>query len=222
MEICSKLRLLFLVMLAFSAFGCGVTQSNTQTASNSGLATPPTANTPVTGQNTANGTIPSPTLANGNSTTNVAVVPDAGKTSGGASIKVKDTKAAAGSEVTVDLELESKEDIGAMVFTLDFDPAVFTYVSSTLSPKAPKSAVLTLNDKQTGSGKLGALMDSTVPFSQGKNTVMSVVFKISSDAPARDHQFSFSSKPAIQSVSNIKTGLVETKFIPGNVRVTSR
>lgn len=140
-----------------------------------------------------------------------------------AQIKIKDVEAPAGRNVTLAFELESAGGIGAIVFSLNFDPAAFRYVSSTLTDEAPKTANLSLNTQpqQTSAGRLGVLMDTTAAFEKGKRTVMTATFQVLPDAAARDYQFTFGSAPAMMSVSTIDAQLVDTKFIPGTARVTA-
>lgn len=136
-------------------------------------------------------------------------------------IKAKDMTAVAGGSIKLEIEVTSTEELGAMIFTLDFDPAVFKYEGSAISPTAPKAAVLQVNDQQTSTGKLGALMVSTTPFPKGKSTVMTADFQVAPDAPAGEHKFTFSSKPAGQSVSTFKAVLVEAAYVPGIVRIAA-
>lgn len=158
--------------------------------------------------------IPAPTAANVQSANSSPPT----KT-GAVTIRAKDMKAVAGDKVTLEIELTSTEDLAVMIFTLNFDPAVFKYISSAISPTAPETAVLQVNDEQTSAGKLGALMRSTTPFAKGKSTVMTADFQVLPGAPAGEHKFTFSSKPAIQSVSTIKAVLVEAAYVPGTIRI---
>jgi hypothetical protein len=158
------------------------------------------ANVPVTGQ-PANSTSPDKPRA--------------------VTIKAKDMTAVAGREIKLEIEVTTEEDLGAVSFTLDFDPAVFKYVSSAISRTAPKSAVLSVNDNQTSAGKLGALVDSSTAFPKGKRTVMTAVFQVVPGSAAGEYKFAFSSKPAIQSVSTIKGTLADAAFLPGTVRVAA-
>lgn len=138
-----------------------------------------------------------------------------------ATIRARNAKATAGREVTVELELESKEDITVMVFSLNFDPKVFTYVSSKISPGTPESAVLTVNAEQTAEGRFGAMLDAAGAFAGAKKPIMTVVFRVAPETAAGDYQIAFGPKPARQSTSNIKTQLVDTKFEPATVRVAA-
>lgn len=136
-------------------------------------------------------------------------------------IKAKDGSTAAGREFKLEIDVTSSEELGAIIFTLDFNPSVFKYLSSAKTTAAPESAVLTVNDQQTSNGKLGVLLDTTTAFEKGKRTVMTVTFQVADGAAAGEYPFTFSSKPAIQSVSTIKADLVEAAYLPGVVRVTA-
>ncbi|MEQ1605121.1 MAG: cohesin domain-containing protein [Pyrinomonadaceae bacterium] len=191
--------------------------SNPQPSTSANSPADPRSNAPVSDPAAANRDVLPPPVVN----SNAAARAPANTNIPTATIRARNVKATAGREVTLEIELESKEDITVMVFSLDFDPAVFTYVSSKLSPGVPKAAVLTVNAEQTAAGKFGALIDSSTAFTIGKKAIMTVVFRVAADAPARDYQINFSSKPARQSTSNIKTQLVDTKFEPATVSVVA-
>lgn len=216
-----KLPLAFLIFSSVFAIACSQTDANTlkpgnsnlsqSTAANSAVPTPASANTDVVPQAPANSNAPAQMPANANAAQNVPT----------ATIRARNVTATAGREVTLELDLDSNDDVTVMVFSLEFDPAVFTYVSSKISPGTPKSAVLTVNAEQTAAGRLGAMLDSAEAFAAGRKPVMTVTFRVAADAPVRDHQIIFSSKPARQSVSTIKTQLVNTTFEPATVRVVA-
>lgn len=128
-------------------------------------------------------------------------------------------KAVAGGTIKLEIEVTSTDDLGAMIFTLDFDPAVFKYVSSAISPTAPETAVLQVNDQQTAAGKLGALMRSSTAFPKGKRTLMTADFQVLPGTAAGEYKFTFSSIPARQSVSTFKAVLVDAVYVPGTIRV---
>lgn len=140
-----------------------------------------------------------------------------------ATVKINDAEASAGRNVAIEIELESASEIGAIIFTLNWDPTAFTYVSSALTAAAPKSANLSLNTQpqHNSAGRLGVLMDTTAAFEKGKKTVMTATFEVLASAAPRDYQFTFGSTPAMMSLSTINAQLVDTKFIPGTVRVAS-
>ena len=138
-----------------------------------------------------------------------------------ANITIKDATAVAGGKAVLEIELDSVDDIGVIVFTLNFDPAVFKYASTSLAPGVPKEAVLSLNDKQTASGKLGVLIDSTKAFEKGRKSIVTATFQIAKDAIAGDYQFTFTSNPAILSVATINAELVNAKFPPGIIHVAA-
>lgn len=221
-----KLSLAFLISLSVLSLACSKSDQIDPAPGNSNLpastATGPAANNAVnmaaSESNTANKYAVPTTPANSNAPAATPADPNAPT----ATIIAKSVKATAGRDVTVEIELESKGDITVMVFSLDFDPNVFTYVSSKISSAAPKEAVLTVNAEQTAVGKFGAIIDSSAAFGMGKKPAMTVVFHVAPKAPAGDYPINFSSKPARQSVSTIKTQLVDTKFESATVHVAAR
>ena len=204
---------LLVCVAAALSFACAESQ---EPAANTA---PKTANAAQTPPPPAASPAPAPESAN------VSVTPQSANSSppakpGPVTIRAKDMKAAAGATITLEIEVTSADDLGAMMFTLDFDPAVFKYVSSVIGPKAPKEGVLQVNDKQTSAGKLGVLIYSGTGLPKGKSTIMTADFEVLPDAAAGQHKFTFSSKPTIQSVSTFKAVLVDAAFVPATVRVT--
>ena len=220
-----KLSLAFLSVLSVLALACSRSEqidpapgnSNPSTATATGPAANNAVNPAAFEPTAANKYVVPPSPAISNAQTATPADPNAPT----ATIRAKSVKAIAGRDVTVEIEIASKGDITVMVFSLDFDPNVFTYVSSKISSAAPKEAVLTVNAEQTAAGKFGAIIDSSVAFGVGKKSAMTVVFHVAPDAPARDYPINFSSKPARQSVSTIKTQLVDTKFESATVHVAA-
>ncbi len=212
---------LFLGGLIVFMAGCGDTGTNSKPTSNSNVSGQAPAAEPTAVEPAVNTAAPAQTVANSHVNAKPSSDPSATNQTPKASLRAKDAKAVAGQPVTIEIELESREDIGVMIFSLDFDPSIFTYVSSALSSGAPKEAVLTVNDRVTQTGKLGVLVDSTVALPKGKRTVMSVVFLVAAAAGAGNHEIAFSSTPAAQSVADSKSALIATKFIPGTVRVAA-
>ncbi len=210
--------LLSVCVLGTLSFACGGTEQ--PTANNSARS-----NTAANTQTVPTGANDAP-ASNASQPANVQVTtPQANTETPGkpkpVAIKAKDGSTAAGREFKLEIDVTTSEELGAIIFTLDFNPSVFKYVSSAKSSAAPASAVLTVNDQQTSNGKLGVLLDTTTAFEKGKRTVMTVTFQVADGAAAGEYPFTFSSKPAIQSVSTIKADLVEAAYLPGVVRVTA-
>ncbi|MFT3743767.1 MAG: cohesin domain-containing protein [Pyrinomonadaceae bacterium] len=223
-----KLLLAVIIFSSLFAIGCSQSDKAAETPANANSTQPATASTTsnstvdpavnavASDANSANKYVVPP--ASGNS--NTAAAP-ANPNAPTATIRARNTKATAGREVTVELELDSKEDITVMVFSLDFDPKVFTYMSSKISPGTPQSAVLSVNAEQTAEGRFGAMLDAAAAFAGSKKPIMTVVFRVAAETAAGDYQIAFGTKPARQSTSNIKTQLVDTKFEPATIRVTA-
>lgn len=216
-----KLTLAFLIFQSVFSIACVGNVSPTPTVGNSNAPVRAASNSTVDSNTSANSNVARQIPQNVNSSTPPVSNADTPQNAPTATIRALDMKATAGRDISLQIELESKEDISVMIFSLDFDPSAFTYVSSKLNPGAPKSAVLTVNAEQTAAGKLGALIDSSTAFASGKKAVMTVVFHVAPNAPAQNYNFNFTSRPAKQSVSTVKTQLVNTKFEPATVRIVA-
>ncbi|MEQ1606379.1 MAG: Calx-beta domain-containing protein [Pyrinomonadaceae bacterium] len=125
-----------------------------------------------------------------------------------------------GESVTVSLQLESQGDESSAVYTMNFDPKVFTYVSSALGEGVPAGSYLGVN--ATEPGKLRLLIDSTNAYIRGSRQMATVTFAVSPDADAGEYPLTFNRTPADESVSDAKGGLVATDFEDGTINVTSK
>ncbi len=128
--------------------------------------------------------------------------------------------ARAGERVTVSLQLDSQGDESSAAYTMNFDPKVFTYVSSALGDGVPAGSYLGVNALETG--KLRLLIDSTNTYARGLRQMATVTFAVSPDAGAGEYPLTFSRTQADESMSNAKGGLVATNFEDASVRITSK
>lgn len=124
----------------------------------------------------------------------------------------------AGNKVVVAVDLESQGDEVAAGFALNFDPAVLSSPSSIeLGPDAA-GAVLTINDSQATSGKLGIVIDRAPgsPFAAGSRRLLYIAFDIAPIHPPTTN-ISFISDPVITEVVDGTATALATAFTAANV-----
>jgi hypothetical protein len=132
-------------------------------------------------------------------------------------IRVVNTQATAGQNVTVSVQLDAQGNEASASFTLNFDPAVLTYVSATAGSGVPAGTNLSLNTSQTAQGRLGVLLDSTNTYAVGTRQLLNVTFNVAGNATSGSYPITFSSTPTVQSVSNAQGVMLPTAFESGNV-----
>lgn len=122
-----------------------------------------------------------------------------------------------GQTITVPIQLESQGDEASASFTLNFNPAVLTYVSAAVGTGVPAGTNLALNATQAAQGRLGVLLDSTNTYAAGTRQILTVTFTVAANAAAGSYPISFGSTPTTQSVSNAQGVLLTTAYEAGNV-----
>lgn len=141
---------------------------------------------------------------------------------GGRTISIISTEADAGTQVTVSVELDSQGDEIAASFSLSFDPTLLSNPVVTIGSTAPLGANLSVNLSQAAQGRIGILLDSTVPFqiSPPNRQMLTVRFDVSASAPAAVTPITFGTVPTPISVSNIQGALLPTVYQVGTVTIT--
>ena len=141
---------------------------------------------------------------------------------GGRTITVVSTTGQAGSTVVVSIELDSQGDEVAASFSLNFDPAILSNPVAALGSGTPAGANLSTNASQTGTGRLGVLIDSTNTFtiSPPNRQILTVTFNIAANAPAGATAITFVTSPTPLSVSSAFGALLPTVYQVGTVTVT--
>ena len=145
-------------------------------------------------------------------------VPDVGRI-----IRAVSTTGAAGQQMTLSIELDSQGDEGGASYSLNFNPTVFGYVSSSVGIGG-LSAGCSLGSVagQTAMGRLGVLLDCTNVFATGTRQLMTVRFNVAANAPAGTYPITFGNVPTSAFVVNPNTGdLLPTTFESGNIAVTN-
>jgi hypothetical protein len=98
-------------------------------------------------------------------------------------IKVADSEIVPGLQGKVGVQLVSQGDENAIGFSLQFDPAVVTYVSAGAGADAP-AASLTVNDSQSAAGRIAVLLalPPGANFATGNKEVVRLAFKLAASA----------------------------------------
>jgi Calx-beta domain/Cohesin domain/Carboxypeptidase regulatory-like domain len=125
-----------------------------------------------------------------------------------------------GSRVTVSLLLDSRGSESSAAYTLNFDPKVFTYVSSSLGDGVPAGSYLGVNS--TEEGRLRLLIDSTNSYERGSRQMATITFDVSPDAAAGEYPLGFNRSAGAGSVSSSNGDLIAANFEDGVITVGSK
>lgn len=127
-----------------------------------------------------------------------------------------------GREAIFAVELVSAGNVVAASFTLNFDPAAFKYVSSSLGVDRPETVNLAVNDQQTSKGKFGMLVDSRVAYEKGTRQIAKVIFAVSPEARPGDYQFFFNDNPAKQGVAAVDGQMLKTDYQTATIKIAEK
>jgi alpha-tubulin suppressor-like RCC1 family protein len=108
-------------------------------------------------------------------------------------------------------------------FTLNFDPAVFTFGGVALGGGAGGASLLT-NSSQTGSGRLGVLvkLPAGSAFAAGTNELVLVTLNVAGNAPATNSPLTFGSTPVAREVTDLAAGIVPfVAYVGGTAQVVT-
>lgn len=137
-------------------------------------------------------------------------------------IRAVNTQTVAGATVVVPFQLDAIGDEVSAAFTINFNSAVFTYVSTAPGAGLPANSVVNVNATQAAQGRLGVLIDGTTAIPAGTRQILLVTFNV---APlpagvAGTYPVTFSGVPVAQSTSNIGGTLLTTTYEPGNIVIS--
>ncbi len=134
-------------------------------------------------------------------------------------IRAVDAEAAAGSKVSVSIDMDSLGDAASASFTVNFDPSVFKYASAKLGDGAPAGSRASLNTNESGDGRLAVLVDATDAYQAGLRRMLTLTFTVADDAAPGNYAFTFSGDLASLSVSDAVGEGLRAKYVPGIVTV---
>lgn len=136
-------------------------------------------------------------------------------------LSIVSTQAAAGSQVSVSIEIDSQGDEVAFSFSLNFDPTVLSNPVASLGSGVPASTSVGLNSTQTQQGRLGVLVDTVNAFqaSPPNRQVVVITFTVLPGAFIGSSSITFGSSPTGLSTASTVGALLPTSYQPGNVTV---
>jgi hypothetical protein len=142
--------------------------------------------------------------------------------SGARTMYIISTSGQAGTQVNVSVELDSQGDETATSFSLSWDPTIFSNPVATLGSGAPAGSSLGLNTNQAAQGRLGVLVDATIPFglSPANRQVINLRLDIAPNAVQSNSAINFGSLPTPLSVSNVSGALLPTAYQVGTISIT--
>jgi hypothetical protein len=134
-------------------------------------------------------------------------------------VTVSDGMLLPGQMVTVSLNLEAQGDENALGLSLSFDPAVLTYVDTSLGGGAT-GAAFNVNASQAGAGWLGfaLALDTGSSFTAGAKEVVKVTFKAASSA-ASSTSLSLTDQLVPRQVSDSNAEALATSYVGSTIIV---
>ena len=136
---------------------------------------------------------------------------------GGRTLHVTSTNAAPGTKATIFIDLGTLGDEVATSFTLNFDQTKLRNPVVELGSGLSADAVLTVNSKNEGEGKLGILVDSTNVLAVGR--ILSVTFDVSPSSGGGSSPVTFSSSLAKRGTSDANGNHLATSYENGAVNI---
>jgi hypothetical protein len=115
-----------------------------------------------------------------------------------------------GHYISVPVLIGSNGDESAASFTIEYDPALLAYESSTLGRNVPQGSVVSVASNDAG--RLGVLIDSTSTFAKGDQQMLSIRFKAIGLVGREGYHIGFSSNVARLAVSSADGRLLRTEF----------
>ena len=106
------------------------------------------------------------------------------------------------------IEWEPTGNEAAVLFTIRFDPAVYSNVRVALTKQVLNKATLTVNDAGAASGILRVLIDADIPlsFSKTRQKVVDISFDLAASAHASDAAFFFDEISISDAYGNLISG----------------
>ena len=134
-------------------------------------------------------------------------------------IKVVDVEIVPGLEGNVAVQLVSQGDENAIGFSLQFNPAVVTYVSASPGVDAP-AASLTINALQASAGRLAVLLalPPGTKFAAGTKEVVRLAFKLAASATGTS-TVSLTDQPVKREVSDAFAIRLPADYFSGKITV---
>lgn len=111
------------------------------------------------------------------------------------------------------IEMDAQGDEAGVGFTMHFDPQVLSAPSNITAGNGAENAVITVNDSEVASGKLGLLLDNlpSQPVAAGTRRLITMEFDIAPPGPAAT-TISFSSDLVAEEVANGDAEAVPAEF----------
>jgi hypothetical protein len=136
-------------------------------------------------------------------------------------VEVVSTSATAASTVVVSINLIALGTESGVGFTLNFDPAVLTYVDTAVGSGASGS-VMQVNTNQVPSGRLGlGAAEFSGTFPAGTNDMFDVTFRTSVVTNTTTTSLTFGNSPANEEISDPTADSLPAVYSPGVVVISS-
>ena len=152
-----------------------------------------------------------------------ALWPSAAAVQNAREVRVANTTAAPGSNVTVAIELIAQGNENALGFSLSFNNAILTNPQVAAGSAAPNVTPL-VNSNQVANGRLGLViaLPAGQAFAAGTRQVATVTFAIPANAPSGATTIGFGDQPISRELSDPNANALTATFTPGSVTVQTQ
>ncbi len=136
-------------------------------------------------------------------------------------LRVVGTNVVAGAGASIPIELVAGGGESAIGFSLIFDTAVLSLVSTSAGSGLPGSAFLNVNTSQAAQGRLGIALALPIgqSFTPGTHQLVVVNFNVASNASTNATTISFGDQPIVRSVSDESAASLSAIFVAGQLNV---
>ncbi len=128
---------------------------------------------------------------------------------------------APGQANNLEIELEAQGGENALGFSLNYDPAVLSFVSAEIGAGAQGATLLT-NASQTANGRAGIALalPAGQGFAAGARRVVSVRFNVTAGASAAMTQVSFGDQPIRREIADVNTNELAANYADAVITIT--
>jgi hypothetical protein len=137
-----------------------------------------------------------------------------------ANVVAENSSADALGNVTVPIALDANGNENALGFTLNFNPALLSYVGTSLG-SGGAGATLVVNSNQVANGQLGIgmILPTGMSFSAGTQEVVDVSFTTAVLTNATAAQLTFGDNPTVRKLSDPQANALAANFVGGTVSI---
>lgn len=144
-------------------------------------------------------------------------IQQAGPSGSNREVRINNAIAVSGQPVAVTVDLESLGNESGLSFSINYNPAAFSFVSAAAGTGVPGGTVLSMNATQIAQGRLGVLLDSAGSYTAGTRRILTLTLMPAPSLPFGTYPVTFSSSPTVQSISSLSGVILTATYLPGNI-----